>query len=57
MNLSILKRYQIYHNYIRAHSTLDGKTPAEQAGIEIEDDNKWKPLIEMLLQIRSSFKS
>jgi transposase InsO family protein len=29
----ILAGYQIYHNYIRPHEALDGKTPAEKAGI------------------------
>jgi putative transposase len=42
----ILKGYQIYHNYIREHSGLDGKTPAEACGIQIEEKNKWKTLIQ-----------
>jgi len=32
----ILKDYQIFHNYIRPHEALDGKTPAEACGIKIE---------------------
>jgi len=28
--------YQLYHNYIRPHMVLDGKTPAEACGIKIE---------------------
>jgi putative transposase len=42
----ILKGYQIYHNYIRPHEALNGKTPAEAAGITIEGNNKWKTLIQ-----------
>ncbi len=42
----ILKGYQIYHNYIRPHEALDGKTPAEACGIVIEGENKWRTLIE-----------
>ena len=38
--------YQIYHNYVRPHMGLDGKTPAEVYGIEIQSDNKWKTLIQ-----------
>jgi len=42
----ILKGYQIYHNFIREHEGLDGKTPAEVCGIKVEGKNKWKTLIE-----------
>jgi hypothetical protein len=38
--------YQIYHNYVRPHEPLDGKTPAEAAGIRIEGENKWLTLIQ-----------
>jgi putative transposase len=41
----VLPGYQLYHNYIRPHEGLDGKTPAEKCGIKIEGDNKWKTLI------------
>ena len=41
-----LKDYKIYHNYIRGHEGLDGKTPAEACGIKIEGKNKWKSIIE-----------
>ena len=42
----LLSGYQIYHNYVRPHMGLDGKTPAEVCGIEIQGDNKWKTLIQ-----------
>jgi putative transposase len=42
----ILTGYQIYHNYIRPHMGLDGKTPAEKCGIEIKGKNKWITLIQ-----------
>lgn len=42
----ILKGYQIYHNYVREHEALDGKTPADAAGIKIEGSNKWLTLIQ-----------
>ena len=38
--------YQLFHNYIRPHSALDGKTPSEKCGIEINGDNKWITLIQ-----------
>jgi hypothetical protein len=37
---------QIYHNYIRPHMALEGKTPAEVAGIKIEGKNKWITIIQ-----------
>jgi putative transposase len=42
----ILTGYQLYHNYIREHDALDGKTPAELAGIKIEGKNKWQTIIQ-----------
>jgi transposase-like protein len=42
----ILKGYQIYHNYVRPHQGLNGKTPADACGIEIKGDNKWMTLIQ-----------
>jgi putative transposase len=42
----ILKGYQIYHNYIRPHESLDGETPAERCGIKVEGQNKWITLIQ-----------
>ena len=43
---AILKGYQLFHNYIRPHEGLDGKTPSEACGITIEGKNKWKTLIQ-----------
>jgi putative transposase len=42
----ILTGYQIYHNYMRPHDGLDGKTPAEVCGIQIEGIDKCRTLIE-----------
>ena len=42
----LLSGYQIYHNYVRPHMALNGKTPSEVCGIEIQGDNKWKTLIQ-----------
>lgn len=43
---AVLKGYQLYHNYIRPHEALEGKTPSEACGISIEGNDKWKTLIE-----------
>jgi len=42
----LLRGYQIYHNYIRPHMSLDGQTPADKAGIIIRGQDKWKTIIE-----------
>jgi transposase-like protein len=42
----ILQGIQIYHNFIKPHEGLAGKTPAEACGIKIMGENKWKTLIE-----------
>ena len=42
----ILQGMQIFHNYIRPHEGLEGKTPSEACGIEIRGDNKWITLIQ-----------
>jgi len=47
----IITGYQIYHNYLRPHKGLDGKTPAEACGIKIEGKNKWLTLIQNASQI------
>lgn len=46
MTTPILPGYQLYHNYIREHEGLEGKTPAEVAGIKIEGQNKWITIIQ-----------
>lgn len=42
----ILTGYQLFHNYIREHEGLNGKTPAEACGIEVKGKNKWVTLIQ-----------
>jgi hypothetical protein len=54
VDTDILKGYQLFHNYIRPHEALDGKTPAEACGITIEGQNKWKTLIQNASKRKSS---
>jgi transposase-like protein len=42
----ILEGYQLFHNYIREHEGLEGKTPAEACGITVQGKNKWLTLIQ-----------
>ncbi len=41
-----LKGCEIFHNCLRPHQGLEGKTPSEACGIKIEGDNKWITLIQ-----------
>ena len=42
----IFDGYQIYHNYVRSHMSLDGKTPAQSCGVDVQGNNKWLTLIQ-----------
>jgi putative transposase len=46
MDTPILTGYQLFHNYFREHEGLNGKTPAEIAGIKIQGENKWITVIQ-----------
>jgi hypothetical protein len=42
----LIEGYQIFHNYVRPHMALDGKTPSEKAGITVKGQDKWMTLIQ-----------
>jgi hypothetical protein len=42
----ILTGMQIYHNYVRPHEALNGKTPSEVTGIEVNGENMSLTLIQ-----------
>jgi transposase-like protein len=42
----LLDGHRVYYNFLRPHISLDGKTPAEAAGIDLGlDRNRWSELI------------
>ena len=45
-NSPLIGGYQIYHNYVRPHMALNGRTPSEVAEITVEGENKWITLIQ-----------
>lgn len=53
----ILPGYRIYHNYLRPHEGLKGRTPAQAAGITIEGENKWLTLIQNAASSRREVKN
>jgi len=42
----ILLGMRIYHNFVKPHMALNGKTSAEAAGIKVQGDNEWLTLIQ-----------
>jgi transposase-like protein len=42
---TLLEGMRIYHNYVRKHQALDGRTPAEASGVKLEGTNKWLSLM------------
>ncbi len=50
----ILSGYQLFHNFVRPHEALGGKTPAEACGIKVEGNNKWLTLIQNAQQTKSN---
>jgi hypothetical protein len=43
---AFIKGQRIYYDYLRPHTALEGKTPAEAAGIKLDlTGNRWECLI------------
>jgi len=50
--IKIFTGKQIYHNFVRPHEALDGRTPAEACGIVVEGENKWMTMIQNVAQLK-----
>jgi hypothetical protein len=46
MDTPIPKGTQIFHSFIKPHKGLQGRTPAEAAGIKVEGQNRWLTIIQ-----------
>ena len=44
-NPHLLNLYVLYHNFIRPHIGLGGRTPADALGIHIRGSDKWKTIL------------
>jgi len=42
----ILTGMQIFHNYVRPNEGIDGHTPSELAGIQVNGENRWMTIIQ-----------
>jgi len=52
----IIPMQNIYFNHVRPHQALEGRTPAEKAGLGIEDQNKWLGLIQKAMKEKVNSK-
>jgi putative transposase len=43
---ALIEGFPVFHNFIREHEGLGGRTPAEAAGITVEGENKWLTIIQ-----------
>ena len=41
----LITGFFVYYNFVRPHSSLNGRTPAEAAGVIIHGDDKWRTII------------
>ena len=49
----ILEGWMIYYNFVRPHMSLNGKTPAEASGINLDlGENKWEGLIKQSVEVK-----
>ena len=53
---AMLDGWFVYYNFLRPHSALKGKTPAEVAGINLDLTNRWESLIDLATKWKSSQK-
>ncbi|ALV62985.1 hypothetical protein ADU37_CDS12860 [Thermococcus sp. 2319x1] len=54
-NTPIIAVHMIYYNFIRPHMSLNGKTPAEEAGIDLNlGNNKWLDLLKKSLEFHKN---
>jgi len=51
---TMMNRIKIYYNFIRPHMALDGKTPAQQARIDVDSNQNWLSLIKKASKAKSS---
>ena len=53
----VIDGWRIYYNFIRPHQALNGKTPAEMAGLDLNlGENKWLSLIKQSTQDKEILK-
>lgn len=46
----IIEGHRLYYNFIKPHEALEGRTPSEEAGINIEGKDKWLTLMHSAIQ-------
>ncbi|MGP8023293.1 MAG: IS6 family transposase [Methanobacterium sp.] len=53
---AMLDGWLVYYNFLRPHSSLGNKTPAEVAGIKLDLSNRWESLIDLATKWKTGNK-
>jgi len=51
---TIMDGMRIYHNFIRPHMALNGKTPVQNAGVDVDSRQNWLALIKKASKQRNN---
>ena len=54
---AMLKGWFVHYNFVRPHQSLNGKTPAEVAGINLNINDGWSDLIELATKYQATNNS
>ena len=52
MKTPLAEGQRIHYNFVKPHLALQGQTPADAAGVGLNDKNKWLELLQVLVSYR-----
>jgi transposase InsO family protein len=53
MKTPLAEGQRIHYNLVKPHAALEGQTPAERVGVEVQGENKWLALLKASITSRS----
>lgn len=57
MKTPLAEGQRIQYNFVKPHMALEGQTPAQVAGIGVQEGNKWLALLQNAKQAHSSTRN